>query len=96
MSGHTPGPWHATNHSWCETSVLAQGFDHAICMLDINYATEESQMADEAQMAANARLIAAAPDMLAALHAVISVADRKTAEFDLAHAAIAKAEGSAS
>lgn len=39
----------------------------------------------------DARLIAAAPDLLAALRAVVAVADRKTAEFDLAHAAIAKA-----
>lgn len=42
---------------------------------------------------ANARLIAAAPDLLAALRAVISVADRRTTEFDMAHAAIAKATG---
>lgn len=41
----------------------------------------------------DAHLIAAAPDLLAALRAVVSVADRKTDEFDLAHSAIAKAEG---
>ena len=35
----------------------------------------------------------AAPDMLAALRAVVSVADRKTVEFDMARNAIAKAEG---
>lgn len=33
------------------------------------------------------------PDLLEALRAVISVADRSTVEFDLAHAAIAKATG---
>lgn len=64
---YTPGPWSAFNYSWCETSIIAQGFDHGICSLDINHATEESQEADEAQMAANARLIAAAPDLLEAL-----------------------------
>jgi hypothetical protein len=42
---------------------------------------------------ANALLIAAAPDLLAALKAVVRVADRKTVEFDAARAAIAKAEG---
>lgn len=42
---------------------------------------------------ANARLISAAPDLLAALQAVLAVADRKTDEFDLARAAIAKALG---
>lgn len=35
----------------------------------------------------------AAPDMLAALKAVVTVADRKTVEFDMARAAIARAEG---
>lgn len=64
---HTPGPWKVSEHSWCETSIVAYGFDHGICGLDINHATEESQEADAALMAANARLIAAAPDLLAAL-----------------------------
>lgn len=36
-------------------------------------------------------LIAAAPDLLAALQGVLRVADRKTVEFDAARAAIAKA-----
>ena len=44
---------------------------------------------------ANARLIAAAPDMLAALFGVVRVADRATDEFDAARAAIAKATGEA-
>jgi len=39
------------------------------------------------------QLIEAAPDMLEALRAVVRVADRATVEFDLARAAIAKAEG---
>lgn len=41
----------------------------------------------------DARLIAAAKDLLAALKGVVAVADRRTTEFDAAHAAIAKAEG---
>jgi hypothetical protein len=41
-----------------------------------------------------ARRAALFPEMLEALQAVIRVADRKTAEFDLAHAAVAKAAGS--
>ena len=64
---HTPGPWKVLEHSWSDTSIVAEGFDHGICLLDINHATEESQEADEALMAANARLIAAAPDLLADL-----------------------------
>lgn len=39
----------------------------------------------------DARLIAAAPELLAALQAVLGVADRATAEFDQARTAIAKA-----
>lgn len=45
---------------------------------------------------ANARMIAAAPDMLAALQGVLRVADRKTDEFDAARAAITKATGAQS
>ena len=67
MSKFTPGPWKVLEHSWSDTSIVAEGFDHGICSLDINHATEDSQEADEALMAANARLIAAAPDLLAAL-----------------------------
>lgn len=39
----------------------------------------------------NGFLLAAAPDLLEALKAVLSVADRDTVEFDMARAAIAKA-----
>jgi hypothetical protein len=67
---HTPGPWKVVNNSWSDTTIVAPGFDHGICLLDINHATEESQEADEAQMAANAALIAAAPDLLEALRAL--------------------------
>ena len=91
---HTPGPWKVLEHSWSDTSIVAEGFDHGICLLDINHATEESQEADEALMAANARLISAAPDLLEALRGVLRVADRATVEFDAARAAIAKATGS--
>lgn len=41
----------------------------------------------------DAVLMAAAPDLLEALQAVLRVADRQTVEFDLARAAIAKATG---
>jgi hypothetical protein len=48
---------------------------------------------DSEQETANANLIAAAPELLEALQAVVSVADRATVEFDMARAAIAKATG---
>lgn len=96
---HTPGPWKTFNRSWCETSICAPGFDHGICCLDINHATEESQEADEALMAANARLIAAAPDLLEALQLTLNAVCLAGWEGDFcsekARAAIYKATGEA-
>lgn len=92
----TPGPWSVCEHSWCETSISAPSTDHAICLLDINHATEESQEADEAQMAANARLIAAAPELLEALQATLAVLETfspQGATVERAQAVIAKATG---
>lgn len=43
--------------------------------------------------AGNKALIAAAPDLLEAMEAVVRVADRDTDEFMMARAAIAKAKG---
>ncbi len=95
---HTPGPWVHRSfepHTYgCDfvngpnRARIAQCGDivgkgpHGYCL---------SVDADE--IAANARLIAAAPELLAALKAVVSVADRATVQFDQARAAIAKAEG---
>lgn len=63
----------------CVTGMMAEGKEHAECV--------------HVYSEANAHLIAAAPELLTALKAVVSVADRNTVEFDLARAAIAKAEG---
>ena len=48
---------------------------------------------DYANRTNDAHLMAAAPDLLEALEAVLSVADRATHEFDKARAAIAKSRG---
>jgi hypothetical protein len=67
---HVPGPWRIVEHSWSRTGIYAGDFI-GIAALDIEHsATEETQDAQEAVMAANARLIAAAPDLLAALQKV--------------------------
>lgn len=58
------------------------------CKPDIFAATYDH---DPAMIEADAHLIAAAPDLLAALRGVLRVADRQTIEFDAARAAIAKA-----
>ncbi|HXJ14353.1 MAG TPA: hypothetical protein VNH19_18915 [Candidatus Limnocylindrales bacterium] len=81
---HTPGP---STLSPAGRYVRYEGIRGPnICDLDVFGGTEQ-------EARANARLIAAAPDLLAALQAVVRVADRKTDEFDAARAAIAKATG---
>ena len=62
---HTQEPWSVFKHSWSESSIVAHGFDHGICGLDINHATEETQESDEALMDANARRIVACVNRLA-------------------------------
>lgn len=85
MNAHTPGPW-------------AQYEGDPLIIVD-SYGASLGEMSagspnvSRSEQIANARLIAAAPELLDALRAVVSVADRKTVEFDLAHAAIAKATG---
>jgi hypothetical protein len=62
-----PAPWTVHDHSWCDTSILDANRE-TVCSLSIKYdCTEETQEEWEANMAQRARLIAAAPDMLAAL-----------------------------
>ena len=91
---HTPGPWSDFNHSWCETSIVAPSFDHAICRLDINHATEESQESDEAVMAANARLISLAPELLDCLRHTVRFWDQLNAhDIENMRALIARATG---
>jgi hypothetical protein len=88
---HTPGPWEVRSddsgqHHWI-TPVVGGGYGCA----------GDRYMAVSGCIDVNdARLIAAAPDLLAALQGVVRVADRATDEFDAARAAIAKATGSES
>lgn len=91
---HTPGPWRTTLNPNMERGVrTTSGF---ICFLPKPshfHEQDELYKHDLITNEANAHLIAAAPELLEALKAVIRVADRKTVEFDMAHAAIAKAIG---
>lgn len=80
---HTPGPWEYMS----VTKSVWSG--RAICIMT------GSRNHPDPEREANARLIAAAPDLLDALQGVLRVADRATAEFAAARAAIAKAEGGA-
>lgn len=63
---HTPGPWTTVEHSWEETSVCSGS--RALCTVFIHPdVTEKTQDKWESEMDGNARLIAAAPELLAAL-----------------------------
>ena len=90
MSAHTPGPWFAEddNGSW---SIHSDHDTLGGCIA----------VAYSFRAEANARLIAAAPDLLAALRLIVHIADDPTAfaldgatlaVLHTARAAIAKAE----
>ena len=92
MSEHTPGPWHAPLSDGHARSIVWAKEPHGgpvatICVTD----------PDDTQTA-NAHLIAAAPDLLEALRAVIEYMPLKphvNSAYNRAQVAIAKAEGDA-
>lgn len=75
---HTPGPWEY--HGGDDYTVILGPGD-----------TTDRPLAEVNSGSADARLIAAAPDLLAALKEVVRLSDRKTVAWDKAKAAIAKA-----
>lgn len=90
MSAYTPGPWEANRHGdhWQIDAAM-----DAVATTHFCYAQERE---------ANARLIAAAPDMLAALKAALAIAPVNADDGDdpeqseawaAVRGAIAKAEG---
>jgi hypothetical protein len=104
---HTPAPWYAM------TAETGGFLDQATVFSEHETDGEPTYIADTmpidnevplTQRKANARLIAAAPDLLAALQAVIAAPitgdhesiQRRDAAFTAAGTAIAKATGSAS
>lgn len=97
MSAHTPGPWHAREWDFhAKTSVGINGgplgFIHiAECGGMGHYPDISPEQED-----ANAQLIAAAPEMLAALEALLMATEWSIESRDeraAAEAAIAKAKG---
>lgn len=91
MSGCTPGRWEANafGHIWGSDTKVAE----AECILQ----APGYRLPLPGERAANARLIAAAPDLLAALKAAIEPGSHTPETWDACHAAavaaIAKAEG---
>ena len=87
MSKHTPGPWDLNPYNPCLISGQ-RGADHcniAETIVIPGHGAERHAIAE-----ANARLIAAAPDMLAVLENIADGPNRTPPEIV---AAIAKAEG---
>lgn len=64
-AAHTPGPWRVTGPN-------VRAGDALLAMVTDHWANEKTP---DAEKMANARLIAAAPELLAALHALVGEAD---------------------
>ena len=80
---HTPGPWQLMNGS-----IVGKSPELRVCMIT-------SAMKDKAVTNADARLIAAAPELLAALHQIIVHADQgglnaNSSSIDVARALLAR------
>ena len=96
MSKHTPGPW-ATDqkeHDEPHQNIRVQAGKRGICLVWMDDAPVRDYNAEQR---ANARLIAAAPDLLEALKAMLTNWEEDSAygsdAADKARAAIAKAGG---
>lgn len=87
--GHTPGPWGYVYHRGLDQHLVGPTLEN-VCIVEDRHGRAE----------ANALLIAAAPDLLAALRAAASQLDHGCRldmyTQDLVRAAIRKAEGGAS
>lgn len=105
-ASHTPGPWNAVKWEY-PTRETGRKVEHvvvspALLVATLNHGDEGDDVVDFVQTyeegAANARLIAAAPDLLAALEACASRWDKDDEEDapglgEQIRAAIAKARG---
>ncbi len=100
-ASHTPGPWAYCGHPQpCECGYIFGDGGEVYIAKTLTLADEIDPVASKPQRVANARLIAAAPELLEALKAVVDSAvpnprDHPTMfpAWDLAKRAIAKVEG---
>jgi hypothetical protein len=65
MADHTPGPWRVVEYAWDSTSIYGEGRREPVCTLTLPDRAPEEAL--EAEQRDNARLIASAPELLAAL-----------------------------
>lgn len=77
MGNHTPGPW-TVDESLC-LGAINNGKRH-IAMANLYNSPDENFRVDREQQLANAQLIAAAPDLLAALKAILPMAENGAAK----------------
>lgn len=87
----TPAPWGLVANDGVSYGIVVASTSLGLNICDVNFSLRGDIFARNAKHDAN--LIAAAPDLLEALIAVVRVADRATDEFDMARAAIDKALG---
>lgn len=86
LAQHTPGPWHAMPFNGGETIYAHDNHRVAECLATGKHGEKHE---------ANARLIAAAPELLAALQNILAANPDLAEVADEARAAIAKATGGA-
>jgi len=91
---HTPGPWSALRHEPGDTIIIADMDGGCDDLAEVFYSGRATVQQPHDEALANARLIAAAPDLLAALQeALPAIANRE--RHNRAKDAIAKATGAA-
>lgn len=95
MSGYTPGPWEVDEDSLRGSSYVAIHGDGWVEFASVVTRMKDGKESPEGR--ANARLIAAAPDLLEALDALVNMPSDMTAErvaaLDAARKALTKARG---
>lgn len=95
MNTHTPGPWSYSKSTdgWSYTINIhqAENAEYTPDWSDVAFCTCKGER--QGIQEANARLIAAAPDLLAALELIMESYDLNLDEINAARAAIAKARG---
>lgn len=90
-ASHTPGPWGIDSDG---ASVCHLGGPRTICRADTYVPGPRYRKPLDNADRANLRLIAAAPDLLEACRAILSLTtDEPSPAWDLVRAAIRKAEG---
>ena len=78
---HTPGPWEAAIQPGCHAVIASlSGGPKAVAIIGNNTPDD----GNEPMRFANARLIAGAPDLLAALQRIVAVLDKQVASPHLA------------